>query len=49
MVRFHGLRDGKIMVKKNEIVLVFVWKGLVFSQKSRRASSNWKKLNVIDV
>ena len=40
MVRFHGLCDGKIMVRKTFFFLDFVWKSLVFSQKSRRALFN---------
>ena len=41
MVRFHGLFDDKIMVRKTSFFLVFVWKGSVFLQKARRALSNW--------
>ena len=46
MVRFYGLCDGKIMVRKTYFFLVFVWKCLFFSQSFWRALSNWEQLIV---
>ena len=47
MVRFYGLCDGKISVRKTSFFLVFVWKCLFFSQNFCfwRALSNWEQLN----
>ena len=33
MIRFYGLYDGKIMVRKTKFFLDFVWKKLVFFAK----------------
>ena len=40
MVRFHGLYDGKIMVRKTDIFLVFVLQCL-FLQTFARPLSNY--------
>ena len=42
MVRFYGLCDGKIMVRKT----LFLGFCLIFSQKSGRALPNWEQLIV---
>ena len=44
MVRFYGLCDGKIRVRKTYYFLVFVV--YFFSQKSWRMLSNWEQLIV---
>ena len=45
MVGFHGLSDGKIIIKK-WYFFVFCVEMSSFSQKSRRALSNWKKIMI---